>query len=153
FGGYTQRKARPLVVLLVGAVLCVLLITCVNVANLLLARANHRGREMAIRAALGARRLRLLRQCFVESLLLAVAGASVGILLAQAILVALRAWGPASIPRLHDAVLNPTALVFALGVSVLTAILFGFVPAWKLSHASPQGALSETRQLGAGRAG
>jgi predicted permease len=153
FGGYTQRKARPLVILLGGAVLCVLLITCVNIANLLLARANHRGREMAIRAALGAKRIRLLRQCLVESLLLAAAGAAVGILFAQAILVALRAWGPASIPRLHDAVLNPTALVFALAVSVFTAILFGFVPAWKLSQVSPQGALSEGRQVGAARAG
>jgi predicted permease len=153
FGGYTQRKARPLVILLVGAVLCVLLITCVNVANLLLARANHRGREMAIRAAIGAKRMRLLRQCLIESLLLAAAGAAVGILFAQAILVALRAWGPASIPRLHDASLNPGTLAFALGISVLTAVLFGFVPAWKLSQVSPQGALSEVRQVGAARAG
>ena len=151
FGGYTEKKARPLVILLAGAVLCVLLITCANVANLLLARANHRGREMAVRAALGARRLRLLRQCLVESLLLALAGAAVGVLLAQVILIALRAWGPSSLPRLHDASLNPAALSFALGISLLTAILFGFVPAWKLSHVSPQGALSETRQVGAAR--
>jgi predicted permease len=153
FGGYTVRKARPLVFLLVGAVFCVLLITCANVANLLLARANHRGREMAVRAALGARRMRLLRQCLVESLLLALAGAGVGIWFAQSILLALRAWGPESIPRLHDASLNSVALAFALGTSALTAILFGFVPAWKLSHVSPQGALSETRQVGAARTG
>jgi predicted permease len=151
FGGYAERKARPLVILLSGAVLCVLLITCANVANLLLARANHRGREMAIRAALGARRMRLLRQCLVESLLLALAGAAVGIWFAQSILLALRASGPESIPRLRDAALNPAALAFALGISLVTAILFGFAPAWKLSHLSPQGALGETRQVGAAR--
>jgi predicted permease len=153
FGGYAERKARPLVFLLAGAVLCVLLITCVNVANLLLARASQRGREMAVRAALGANRTRLLRQCLVESLLLALAGASVGVLFAQAILLALRTWGPESIPRLHAAALNPAALAFALGMSVPTAILFGFVPAWKLSQVSPQGALSEARQVGAASGG
>ncbi len=153
FASYTVQKARPLILLLIGAVLCVLLITCANVANLLLARAHHRGQEMAVRAALGASRMRLLRQCLVESLLLSVGGASAGVLLAQALLMGLRRWGPEDIPRLHDAALHPVALLFAVGLSVLTAVLFGFVPAWKLSQTAPQAALSETRQVGSARRG
>ncbi|HET9698907.1 MAG TPA: ABC transporter permease [Terriglobales bacterium] len=151
FAGYSVRKTRPVVILLVGAVICVLLIACSNVANLLLARANHRGREMAIRSALGARRARLLRQCLIEALVLSLAGAVPGLLLAGAILAGLRTWGPSNISRLHDAAVNPLALLFALGLSVVTAVLFGFIPAWKLSHSSPQATLKDTQQPGASR--
>jgi len=151
FAGYSMKKARPLVVLLMCSVACVLLIACANVANLLLARANHRGREMAIRAAVGANRARLLRQCLVESLLLSLSGAALGVLLTEGILFVLRLWGPQSVPRLHDVTLHPLALAFTLILSLLTGILFGFVPAWRLSHVSPQASLKESAQAGATR--
>ena len=151
FAGYSMRKAQPLVVLLMAAVACVLLIACANVANLLLERAGHRAREMAIRAALGARRMRLLRQCLIESLVLAIGGASLGIAIAQSILLALHRWGPQSVPQLHDAALHPLVLAFTLLLTVGTAILFGFVPAWKMSHVSPHASLKDTAQIGSTR--
>jgi putative ABC transport system permease protein len=153
FDGYSMQKARPLVVLLMIAVVCVLLIACANVANLLLARANRRAREMAIRAAVGANRVRLLRQCLVESLVLALAGAALGLILAKGILAALRVWGPASVPRLHDAAIDPLVLAFTLVLTISTGILFGIVPAWKLAHVVPQTTLKDSAQPGVTRAG
>ena len=152
FAGYSMQRARPLVVLLMAAVGCVLLIACANVAGLLLVRASHRGREMAIRAAIGAQRMRLLRQCLVESLLLAAGGSGLGIGMAEGLLFTLRHWGPQSVPRLQDAAINPTVLLFTLVVSVTTGIVVGLVPAWKLSHVAPQASLKDTGQVGATRA-
>jgi predicted permease len=151
FAGYSMQKARPLVVLLMAAVACVLLIACANVANLLLARASHRRREMAIRAAVGANRVRLLRQCLVESMVLAVGGAVLGLMMAEGLLFSLRLWGPQSVPRLHDAALNPQVLLFTLALTLGTGILFGLAPAWKMSQVSPQGALKDINQIGTGR--
>jgi predicted permease len=153
FAGYSMQKARPLTVLLMAAVTCVLLIACANVASLLLARASGRKREISIRAAVGANRIRLVRQCLVESMVLAVGGAALGISFAEGLLVSLRLWGPQSVPRLQDAALNPQVLLFTLAVTVGTGILFGAVPAWKLSHVSPQAALKDTSQVGTGRDG
>jgi predicted permease len=152
FAGYSMRKARPLVVLLMAAVACVLLIACANVANLLLERAGHRAREMAVRAALGASRLRLLRQCLVESLVLAALGATLGIGFAEAVLQGLRNWGPQSLPQLHDAVINPLALAFTLVLTAGASLLFGMLPALRMSHVSPQTALKSGQQIGTGRA-
>jgi predicted permease len=151
FDGYSPQKTRTLVLLLMFAVVCVLLIACSNVANLLLARANRRAREMAIRAAVGANRSRLLRQCLVESLLLAVAGAALGLIFAEGILASLRAWGPLSVPRLHDAAIHPLVLAFTLAITLLTGILFGIVPAWKLAHVVPQNSLKDGVQPGSSR--
>jgi predicted permease len=141
------EKARPLLVLLVAAVACLLLISSANVANLLLARAGSRVREMAVRSAVGASRARLLRQCVIESLLLAALGAASGILFAQLLINGLRAFGPTSLPRLQDVTLNPAVLLFTLVISAATSLLFGFVPAWRLSKTSAQACLKESTQL------
>ena len=145
FAGYATQKARPIVVLLMVAVACVLLIACANVANLLLARASRRAREMAIRGAVGANRMRLLRQCLVESMVLACGGAALGIALAESILQSIRIWGPQSVPRLQDVALHPLVFAFTLLITLATAILFGFVPAWKLSHTAPAGTLRSAK--------
>jgi len=151
FAAYTVTKAKPLVVLLTLAVSCVLLIACANVANLLLARVSQRAREMAVRTALGANRMRIMRQCLVESVLLSFIGATAGVIVAQTAIGALKRFGPASVPRLHDVALHPVALAFALALSVAAAIFFGFVPAWRLSHIAPQEAVKESTQLSPGR--
>lgn len=148
FAGYSMQKARPLVMLLMAAVSCVLLISCANVANLLLARASRRRREISIRAAVGANRVRLMRQCLVESLVLAVAGAALGVLVAQGLLFSLRLWGPQNVPRLQDAALNPQVLLFTLAVAVGTGVLFGLVPALKISQVSPHATLKDTSHVG-----
>jgi predicted permease len=151
FAGRTVEKARPLVILLILAVACVLIIACANVANLLLARASHRSREMAVRSAIGANPARIVRQCLVESVLLSVCGASAGIIVSAASIAGLRRFGPADVPRLHDVMLHPNVLLFTLGLSVVTALLFGFVPAWRLAHVTPQACLKESTQAGPAR--
>ena len=151
FAGRTVEKATPLIILLILAVACVLIIACANVANLLLARASHRSREMAVRSAIGANPARLVRQCLVESVLLSVCGASAGIIVSAASISGLRRFGPADVPRLHDVMLHPNVLLFTLGLSVVTALLFGFVPAWRLAHVTPQACLKESTQAGPAR--
>jgi predicted permease len=151
FAGRTVEKARPLVVLLTLAVVCVLVIACANVANLLLARAGHRSREMAVRSAVGANPARIVRQCLVESVLLSGCGAGAGIIVAAVSIAGLRRFGPADVPRLHDVTLHPVVLFFTLGLSIVTAILFGFVPAWRLAHVAPQASLKESTQAGPAR--
>ena len=151
FAGRTVEKAKPLVILLILAVACVLIIACANVANLLLARASHRSREMAVRSAIGANPARIVRQCLVESVLLSFCGASAGIIVSTASIAGLRRFGPADVPRLHDVMLHPNVLLFTLGLSVVTALLFGFVPAWRLAHVTPQTCLKESTQAGPAR--
>jgi predicted permease len=151
FVRHATEKARPLIWLLTLAVGCVFLIACANVANLLLARASQRHHEMAVRSAIGANRIRVLRQCLVESALLAVVGAVIGVGFAQACVFGLQHFGPADVPRLHDLSLHPLALVFTLVVSLLSAIGFGFAPAWRLSKTAPVDALRETKQAGSAR--
>jgi len=151
FAAHTLDRARPLLILLVLAVGCVLLISCANVANLLLARASERSREMAVRSTLGAAPVRLMKQCLVESLLLSFLGATAGVVIAKGMVECLRRFGPANVPRLHDLALHPVALAFALVLSVAAAVFFGFVPAWRLSHAAPQESLKESTQIGAAR--
>jgi putative ABC transport system permease protein len=120
---------RTAVVVLFGAVALVLLIACANVANLLLSRALARQHETATRAALGARSWRLLRQSLTESLVLAVLGCGVGILLAYGGLELLRATAPADLPRLDEIEMNGFVLAFALALSIGTGFIFGSVPA------------------------
>jgi predicted permease len=128
-------NARPLLIALAGAVAMVLLIACTNVANLLLARAAVRRREIAIRAALGAARGRLVRQLLAESLLLALLGGAAGVLVAWASVAGLRALGPGSVPRLAETTVDARILGFALVLSLCTGLLFGLLPALRASRA------------------
>lgn len=122
--GDTQR---PLL-LIFGAVGVVLLISCCNVANLLLARSAKRKREFMLRAALGAGSARLVRQLLAESLVLALGGGILGLLLAQASISCARRFGPATVPRLSEVALDGRVFAFTLAVTLLTAALFGIVP-------------------------
>jgi putative ABC transport system permease protein len=145
-------QARRGLLILFGAVGFVLLIACANVASLLLVRASERSREFAIRAALGAGRFRLIRQSLVESILLALVGGAGGTLLSGWLIDAILAFSLRQLPHLISVDLNATTLVFALGVSILTALIFGLAPALRVARAELQDALrSEGRTMTAGR--
>jgi putative ABC transport system permease protein len=119
---------------LLGAVAFVLLISCANVAHLLMARSNTRQHEIAIRSALGARRWRLVRQLATESVVLAAGGGILGLLLAQVTIRVLRAVDLGDLPRIDRVSIDGQVLLFTLGVSALTAILFGLVPAMRAAR-------------------
>jgi putative ABC transport system permease protein len=139
-------KYRTNLTLLLGAVVLVLLIACANLANLFAARGAARAREFAIRAAVGANRSRIVRQLFVESLLVALLGGSLGVCFAvwgQETLIAL---GPQSVERFQEIKFSWPMLGFAFGLASLTSVLFGLWPAWQTSHADLQLALKSGSQ-------
>jgi putative ABC transport system permease protein len=128
---------------LMGAVGCLLLMACVNVANLLLARGTMRRKELALRAALGASRGRIIAQLLSESMLLSVGGGVLGTLLAAAAVKLLVIEGPSSVPRLAQASIDLRLFAFVLGMSIFTGILFGIAPALRDSGASLSASLNE----------
>jgi predicted permease len=136
-------KVRTELFVLFGAVACVLLIACVNLANLLLSRSAGRQREIAVRLALGAGRNRLLLQMLTESMLLSIVAGAIALLTVVSIKASLLRLAPANLPRLSEVNLNGGVLLFAVVVSISTGILFGLVPALQASNANQVSNLRE----------
>jgi len=146
----TGETRLPLLVLL-GAVLTVLLIACGNIANLLLARGSVREREVAVRTALGAGKLRIVRQLLTESMLLSLAGGFIGVLVGSWTLDLLKTYVADTLPRAHEISLDNRVLLFCLGLSLFTGILFGIAPALHIARGSVQESLKEGARGSAGR--
>jgi len=144
-------NVRFALVVLSFAVVFVLLIACVNLASLLLARAASREREMAVRMALGADRWRLAQQMLTESTVLSIVAAAPGLILAVAGVRALVAFAPAAIPRLDEITVDSAALVFTFCISLVAGLLFGMVPAFEISRNDPIESIKKSSQGSGGR--
>lgn len=149
----TVGSTRRSLLILLGASLLVLLVACTNLASTTLARGTARTREYAVRQALGVGRSGLVRQLFVESLVLSLAGALMGVALAAVIGRLLPVLAPAGIPRVESVGLDARVVGFAVGVAVLTAVLFGLLPALRLTERGLANPLRGGARSGAGRAG
>jgi putative ABC transport system permease protein len=141
-------NVRRMLFVLLGGVAFVLLIGSVNVANLSLSRAASRGSEMAIRSALGAGKGRIVRQLLTESLLLAAVGGVLGVLLAFWGVKLLLAIGSENLPRLHEVQIDTRVLGFTVLISLMSALIFGLIPAWRSARGSVSQSLKEARQVG-----
>jgi putative ABC transport system permease protein len=144
---------RPQLVALMGAVVFVLLIACANVANLLLVRASARERELAVRAAIGGNRWRIVRQLVAESIVLAAIGGGLGLLLAQFGIDALIQLSPEGLPRATSVSLDGTVLAFTALASFAAALIFGVLPAWKASRPDVMDVLRSSGRLVGGSSG
>jgi len=143
---------RPALRVLFGAVTLLLLIVCANVAGLLLARGARRSAEFALRAALGASRAVIVRQLLVESVTLSLCGGIAGVALAYGLMRGMVQLMPLNIPRIEDASIDGSVLLFAVVVSLVTALLFGVLPAWRMSQSNPAQALRDgSRGVAGGR--
>ncbi|HKH48354.1 MAG TPA: ABC transporter permease [Thermoanaerobaculia bacterium] len=149
---YLVGEVRTQLLVLLGAVLFVLLIACANVANLLLVRATAREGEVAIRSALGARKGRIVRQLLTESIVLAALGGGAGVALAIWMTKALVALAPAQTPRLDEVAVDGPVLLFALGITLVTGLLFGLAPTLQASRPNLTVALKEGARGSRGRA-
>ena len=144
--------AKPYIMALFGAVGFVLLIACVNVANLMLARGESRRKEIAIRSAMGASRTRVTRQALTESLLFAIAGGVLGLLAAIGGVGALRALAPSTVPRVDEVAVDPMVVVFAIAVTLVTGMLFGTGPALRAVRDDAAESLKEGGKTSSGNA-
>ena len=151
-GRLDDGQAGPAISIVMGAVLLVLLLACGNVTNLLLARGAARGRELAVRAALGASRRRIARQLLIESAMLALLGAAAGLVLAHVALGAIRAALPelvlATVPNIQAIRIDGVALAFTTAVAVAASLIFGLLPAWRAARPRPQYALKSAETAG-----
>jgi predicted permease len=133
--------SRQGLLVLLASIATVLLIICVNLGNLMLARSTARSRETAVRVALGAGSWRMVRHVLTESLVIALAGGALGLMLAYAAVRGLVASAPVDLPRLEEVHLDFRALLFAFAVSLVAGLLFGLIPAWRAARSEPQDAL------------
>ncbi|MDQ3069073.1 MAG: ABC transporter permease, partial [Acidobacteriota bacterium] len=140
-------RFREAVLVLLGAVGCLLLLACANVANLLMAQASRRHGEMRMRVALGARRAQLVRLMFVESALLATAASALGLMLAMWTIAALRLAGGGRIPRLDEVALHPPVMAFALAATVVSCLVFGIAPALHASRTDLRASLDSAHRV------
>jgi putative ABC transport system permease protein len=137
--------------ILMASVGCVMLIACANLANLLLAKATGRGREIAIRQAIGAGHGRLVRQLLVESVVLALLGGIAGLVAGKFFLDALVAWLPAGIPRIAEATVDGRVMLFTFGIATVTGVFFGLAPALQLARSAPAAVLRTDARTSTGR--
>jgi len=145
-------KSRPALRVLFASVLFVLLIACANVAGLMLARASRRRSEIAVRSAMGASRWEIMRQALVESIALSVCGGAAGVALSVLVLKTMLQFVPQDLPRLDQVSVDGMVLAFAAAASILTGLVFGVLPAWRMSRLDPALALREgTRTVTSGR--
>ena len=144
------QNSRTSLLLVLGAVGAVLLIVCLNLATLMLARGTLKNREIAVKTALGASRWRLIREALMESVVLSMIGGAFGMALAKTGLRTILAAAPATLPRREDVSMDLQVLLFALGLTLVTALMFGLYPAWRQSRRDPQEALAASSRSSTG---